>query len=619
MNQGFYYLTNTIDVFKNILLYCVAYFSYQIIQPSLSRKEITLRFLSLATLTIFLFFVLAQLDTTPVQGQIINLPGELPENPSLNITQVGHLDIGKVQLDGKLLFRVAAPTTNASKSSNSVAPIERRVKMIQFHLSDIVKRGFDPDTLKVSKSILNDQTILVASDKDWGIRNILTVTSFDLELGEAGSIDEIAERWSNLLEQALLQAWKQRQPEYQKQQIPFVLLTLAVMVTISFGIKKFQKLRGSIRLKLQHRQKKLEATQFNPRKPIPSPSSRDKASLQLSNQRSKYRLGHYFLKLNLEQQIGINLIVWRLLFASQITIWFGGIAIILQRFPQSYAFGAWLLRVPLAYIGIPLGMGLLKSLFDTLIKLKINQLAARIEESGDADIRLHSRALSIKSVLEELTSYLAILLGLLLFFYIINGIHIILIAFGAIAFLSQGVLKDFLQTYFILVEDQYALGDWVQIGDVNGQVEKISLRASQVRAKCGDLFTIAHGNLTKVTNFSHHYSGIDLYIDVAYKTDLDQAISVIKQVAKQMQQDSLWGQYITHFELKGVETFGDNSITIYLILLTEAGQQWDVAREYRRRLKPAFDQAGIDIPFPQRSIWFENALMTPHMAKNISK
>ena len=174
------------------------------------------------------------------------------------------------------------------------------------------------------------------------------------------------------------------------------------------------------------------------------------------------------------------------------------------------------------------------------------------------------------------------------------------------------MLKDFLQTYFIVLEDQYALGDWVQIGEVNGQVEKISLRASQVRARCGNLFTIAHGSFTEVTNFSHSYSGIDLYIDVAYKTDLDQAIEVIKQVAKQMQQDSdsLWGKYITATTMKGVENFGDNSITIRFILNTEAGQQWDVAREYRRLPKSAFAQAGIEIPFPQRSIWFKNALVS---------
>ena len=87
-------------------------------------------------------------------------------------------------------------------------------------------------------------------------------------------------------------------------------------------------------------------------------------------------------------------------------------------------------------------------------------------------------------------------------------------------------------------------------------------------------------------------------------------MAVIEQVAKKMQQDDLWGQQITAVKMKGVETFGDNSITIHLILNTKPGQQWDVGWEYRRRLKAAFDRAGIEIPFPQRSIWFKNALIS---------
>ncbi|MGB5711545.1 MAG: mechanosensitive ion channel domain-containing protein [Waterburya sp.] len=557
----------------------------------------------------------------PVRSQIINLPKNLPtavqQEPSLDINQVGNLDIGKVRLDGKLLFRVATPTSNANLNSESSSPITRRVKTIEFHLSDIVKRGFDPDTLKVTSSLVNNQTIIVASDKDWGPRNILTVTPFDVELDEPGSIEKITKRWSKIIEQALLLAWEQRQPKYQKQQIPVVLLSLLAMVVGSFLIRSLQKYRDAIRRRLEQRKKyQLEATESNPSEPIGSSPTEDEVSLQLPQGEPRSGLDKYLPQLNLDQQIGINLILRRVLFAIQFAIWFGGMAMILQRFPQTYAFGTWLLRVPLAYIGIPIGVQVLKLAVDTTIKSNIRHIADRIKESGDADIRLRPRARTILSVLEELTNYLAVLLGLLLFFYIINAIHIILIGIAAIAFLSQDVLKDFLQTYFILLEDQYALGDWVQIGDVNGQVEKISLRSSQVRARCGDLFTIAHGSFTEVTNFSHRSSGIDLYIDVAYSTDLDQAIAVVEQVAKQMQQDSLWGQYIIDVTTKGVESFGDNSITIRLILKTEAGQQWDVGREYRRRLKPAFDQAGINIPFPQRSIWFENALITPKTAEN---
>ena len=613
MNQRIYCLTSIIRYLKDNLVDCITHFPNQIILASFTPRARTLQFLGIAILTSLLLIVLAQLNMAPVRSQIINLPEAAQQQPSLDITQAGNLDIGKVRLDGKLLLQVAAPTPNAPERSSSSSPIERRVKAIQFHLSDIIHDGFDPDTLKVTPSSLNNQTVIVASDKDWGPRLLLTVTALDVNISPTQNIDKLAEKWSQAIEQALLQAWKQRQPAYQREQIPIVLAILAVIVVGNFGIKMLQKFRGAIHQKLKQQLRELEATESNPNEPIPAPTPGNEASLQPPQELPKYGLGRYLPQLTLEQEIAINLIVRKVLFAAQVVIWYGGMAIIFQRFPQTYALGSWLLRVPLAYIGIPLGITILKSVVDTIIQSNIKRIADRLVESGNGDVRLRPRARTILLVLEELTEYLAWVLGFLLFFYIINALHIILIALGAIAFVAQNVLQDFLKTYFIIVEDQYALGDWIQIGDVNGQVEKISLRASQVRARCGDLFTIAHGSFTKVTNFSHHYSGIHLYIDVAYSTDLDLAIATIEQVAKEMQQDSLWGQYITAVKMKGVETFGDNSITIHLILNTKPGQQWDVGWEYRRRLKPAFDQASIEIPFPQRSVWFKNGIKIEKM------
>jgi small conductance mechanosensitive channel len=83
-----------------------------------------------------------------------------------------------------------------------------------------------------------------------------------------------------------------------------------------------------------------------------------------------------------------------------------------------------------------------------------------------------------------------------------------------------------------------------------------------------------------------------------------------------MQQDAEWGKSLTSSSVKGVEEFGDSSISLRIILMSQAGEQWGVAREYRRRLKPAFDRAGITIPFPQRSIWFENGFKTQESQPN---
>ncbi len=189
---------------ENNFLNYVTYFSRKINRLLFTLRKKTLRFWGIAILTSFLLILLAQLEIAPVRSQIINLPEAVQQQPSLDITQIGNLDIGKVRLDGKLLFRVATPTPEDTGNSNSRSPIERRVKTIEFHLSDIVKRGFDPNTLKITPTKLGNQTIIVASDKDWGPRNVLKVTPYDVELDEPGTIEEIAEGWSKIIQKALL-------------------------------------------------------------------------------------------------------------------------------------------------------------------------------------------------------------------------------------------------------------------------------------------------------------------------------------------------------------------------------------------------------------------------------
>ena len=601
-------LSSIISYLKNNLVGCVLYSLRKIIPSLPTPRARKLRFWGIVTLTSLLLIVITQLNMAPVRSQLIDLPESLPKRPPTHIIHAGNLDTAAIKLDGKLLFRVAAPTPDDSGSSTSISPIERRVKQIQFNLSNIVKRGFDPDTLKITPSILNNQTVLIAYNQDWEPQQLLTVTAWDVEVNSPRTIDELAQKWSKSIQQALLQAWLQRQPKYQRQQIPVVLVILAVMVTGSFGIRMLQKFRGDRLRILQQQQQELEATKSNPSAAVSSPTVADETSLQPPQEQGMFVQSYDFFQFTLIKRIGINLILRQVLFAMQAIIWFGGMAAICQRFPRTRAFGSWLLRVPLAYIAIFLGMGLLKLVFDTLLWSYLKSRVERLREHGSDDVRLHSRAGSIFSVLNELNRYLAVLIDFLLFCYLINAIYVALAAIALVAFLAQNMLKDFATTYFILVEDQYALGDWIQIGDIDGQVEKISLRNTQIREACGDLHTIAHGTFTQLTNFTHRHSGINLWIDVAYSTDLDQAMAVIEQVAKEMQKDSVWGQYILTAEMKGVETFGDNSITIRLILMTDIGEQWRVGREYRRRLKPAFDQAGISIPFPQRSIWFENAL-----------
>lgn len=177
----------------------------------------------------------------------------------------------------------------------------------------------------------------------------------------------------------------------------------------------------------------------------------------------------------------------------------------------------------------------------------------------------------------------------------------------AIGFGAQAIVRDFLSGIFMLVEDQYGVGDIVDLGDATGVVEEISLRTTQIRDVGGTVWYIPNGEIRRVGNKSYNWARSVLDVTVAYDTDLELATRVIKEAA-----DSVWHEHLESAtileepEIWGVEDFGDNAIAIRLVVKTEPGEQWATSREVRRRIKYAFDREGIVIPFPQRVVWMEN-------------
>ncbi|MEM8716076.1 MAG: mechanosensitive ion channel domain-containing protein, partial [Cyanobacteria bacterium P01_G01_bin.4] len=179
----------------------------------------------------------------------------------------------------------------------------------------------------------------------------------------------------------------------------------------------------------------------------------------------------------------------------------------------------------------------------------------------------------------------------------------------AVSFGAQSLVKDIINGFFILLEDQYGVGDVVSIDGSSGFVERMNLRITQLRSGDGNLITVPNGSITVVENLTSHWSRVNLGIEVAYSTDLDKAIEVIGREARQMLRERYWKDLIVDEpQVLGVDGFGENSIIIRLWIKTLPLKHFEVGREYRKRIKKAFDREGISIPFPQRSIWFENEL-----------
>ena len=177
----------------------------------------------------------------------------------------------------------------------------------------------------------------------------------------------------------------------------------------------------------------------------------------------------------------------------------------------------------------------------------------------------------------------------------------------AIGFGSQSLVRDLLSGIFMLIENQYGVGDWIDVGEADGTVESLGLRTTRLRDKYGTLWHIPNGEIRRVGNMTQTWSKIPMEIDVAYDTDLDLAMETMKTVA-----DSVWNEQLEEATIveepvvSGVQNFGADGITIRLSVKTEPGEQWSTARVLRKRLKEAFDEAGIEIPFPQRTVWLRS-------------
>ncbi len=177
------------------------------------------------------------------------------------------------------------------------------------------------------------------------------------------------------------------------------------------------------------------------------------------------------------------------------------------------------------------------------------------------------------------------------------------IAGVAIGFGGQYLIRDLITGLFLIIENQYRIGDVVSFDGTSGVVEDITLRMTTLRDLDGTVHHVPHGEITKVSNLSKYFARINLDIGVSYSANLEQVIEVVNKVGNDLAEDSEWKEHIIKApKFLRVEEFADSAVMVKILGETKPLQQWAVAGELRKRLKIAFDQNGIEIPFPQRVI-----------------
>ena len=174
----------------------------------------------------------------------------------------------------------------------------------------------------------------------------------------------------------------------------------------------------------------------------------------------------------------------------------------------------------------------------------------------------------------------------------------------AIGFGAQYMIRDFLAGLFIMLENQYRVGDVIKVAGIGGKVEDITLRKTVLRDIDGVVHHVPNGEIKVASNKSQEFSRVHLKIGVAYKEDIDRVSSVLNQVCKELAEDKEWKEKITKApEVVGVDDLADSAVIIKILGDTLPLEQWGVGRELRKRIKIAFDKENIEIPFPQISVW----------------
>jgi small conductance mechanosensitive channel len=188
----------------------------------------------------------------------------------------------------------------------------------------------------------------------------------------------------------------------------------------------------------------------------------------------------------------------------------------------------------------------------------------------------------------------------------------------AVGFGAQNLVRDVINGFFVILENQVRVGDVAIVNGTGGLVEVISFRTITLRDLSGTVHIFPHGTVTTMANMTKGWSASVMNIGVAYKEDTDRVAEIMREVGKDLQQDEQFGKKMLEpIEILGVDAFGESAVEIKVRIKTLPIEQWGVGREYRRRLKKAFDRENIEIPFPHRTLYMGEA-SPPWVVKNVA-
>ncbi len=254
------------------------------------------------------------------------------------------------------------------------------------------------------------------------------------------------------------------------------------------------------------------------------------------------------------------------------------------------------------------GIWVLAWLAYRVVRVAARRIELAVDDGDDSILTLRERrGRTISQLLRSVGRVAIGVVALLLTFNVFIDIAPILAGAGilglAVSFGAQSLVKDVISGFFILFENQFAIGDVIEAGGRSGVVERMTLRVVVLRDLEGVMHVIPNSEIKVVSNMTRGWSRAVVDLSVTYNEDVDRALAVVRDEAAQFSSDSSWtAQLDGPVEVPGIESLGDSAVVIRALIRTQPGSQWSAGREFRRRIKNRFDREGIEIPFPQRRV-----------------
>ena len=268
----------------------------------------------------------------------------------------------------------------------------------------------------------------------------------------------------------------------------------------------------------------------------------------------------------------------------------------------------WLLSHGIKIVIIAVVAYILKRIIHGVIVRTI-RIAVRSEnyQSKDAEEKRENTLISLFTV--TIQTLIVLIAGMMILEELGVEIGPMLAAAGivglAFGFGGQYLIRDIITGLFIILENQYRIGDVVNINDTGGSVENITLRKTTLRDLNGTVHHIPHGEIKTVSNLTKDFARVNINLRISYSSNIEHVINVVNRVGNELANDSQFKDSILKpIQFVRVDKFADSAIEIKMLGDTKVLKQWEVAGEFRKRLKIAFDNEGIEIPFPQRVVHY---------------